>query len=189
MSAGRVPPLPSSATITALTNASYLVLASDTTLIAERRLTVDASLSQTDAGANSTLTLGVARGSTSGFVFKSAGSSSVPAWSTSSSAMVAVALTDGATISVDASLGDLFDVTFGGNRTIANPTNPSDGKKIVFRIRNDGTRTVAWDSKYRGSADAPLPSLTSGSSKLDYFAFMYNLADDKWDHLAPNKGF
>ena len=43
----------------------------------------------------------------------------------------AVTLTDAATIATDASLGNLFRVTLGGNRTLGNPTNPVDGQKVT----------------------------------------------------------
>ena len=55
-------------------------------------------------------------------------------------------LTDAATIAVDASLGDIFQVTLGGNRTIGVPTNPSTGQRITFVIDQDarGSRTLTW---------------------------------------------
>ena len=55
-------------------------------------------------------------------------------------------LTDAATIAVNASLGDIFQVTLGGNRTIGVPTNPSTGQRITFVIDQDarGRRTLTW---------------------------------------------
>src|SRR6266436_2711166 len=44
-----------------------------------------------------------------------------------------VALTDAATIAVNASLGNDFRVTLGGNRTMGTPSNPADGEQIVFQ--------------------------------------------------------
>lgn len=57
-----------------------------------------------------------------------------------------VALTDAATVSVDASLGTVYDLTLGGNRTMGAPTNSSVGQRITFIVRQDGTgaRTLAW---------------------------------------------
>src|SRR5690349_18132166 len=43
-----------------------------------------------------------------------------------------VILPDAATIVVDASIGNDFRVTISGNRTLGNPSNPTDGQKIIF---------------------------------------------------------
>ena len=53
------------------------------------------------------------------------------------------ALTDAATIVVDASLGNDFTVTLGGNRILGNPSNPVNGQRILFAIRQDLTRRRA----------------------------------------------
>lgn len=61
---------------------------------------------------------------------------------------IVVALTDGATIATDASAGELFSVTLGGNRTFSAPTNAEDGMRRTWRIRQDstGTRTITLAS-------------------------------------------
>ena len=101
-----------------------------------------------------------------------------------------VALTDGATIATDASLGNTFTVTLGGNRTMANPTNPVSGQKIVYRIRQDGTgsRTLTWASAFR-FAGGTTPTLTTAANKTDYIGFVYNAADAKWDCIAERSNF
>jgi hypothetical protein len=105
-----------------------------------------------------------------------------------------VALTDGATISTDASLGfvfgSTFTVTLGGSRTLANPTNLTDGQRMVFRLKQDGTgsRTITWGSKYRFSTDIPSPTLSTIANYVDYVAFIYNLTDDKLDVVGVNIG-
>src|SRR5271154_7003339 len=45
-----------------------------------------------------------------------------------------VNLTDATTIAVDASLGNDFRVTIGGNRTMGDPANPSNGQEIIFQV-------------------------------------------------------
>lgn len=62
----------------------------------------------------------------------------------------AFTLTDGASIAVDASQSNIFTVTLGGNRTIANPTNLLAGE-YTFIIKQDGTgsRTLAFDTAYK----------------------------------------
>jgi len=100
-----------------------------------------------------------------------------------------VALTDGATINTDASQGNTFTVTLGGNRTMANPTNPASGQKIVYRIRQDGSgnRTLSWGSAFRFSGSAP--TLTTAANKTDYIGFVYHATDAKWDCIAERLNF
>lgn len=101
-----------------------------------------------------------------------------------------VALTDGVTIATDASLGNIFTVTLGGNRTISTPTNPTDGQKIIYRLKQDvtGSRTITWSAVFRFGVDVPAPTLTTTASKTDYVGFIYNGTDSTWDCLAVTRG-
>jgi hypothetical protein len=118
-------------------------------------------------------------------------------WATPSGVLtgdLTVALTDGTTISTDASLGytmgATYTVTLGGNRTIANPTNLVNGQRIIYRLKQDGTggRTVSWGSKFRFSTDIPSPTLSTTASYVDFVAFIYNSTDDKLDVVGVNLG-
>lgn len=102
-----------------------------------------------------------------------------------------VALTDAATIATDASLGNTFDVTLGGNRTLGAPTNPTNGQKIVYRVRQDATggRTLAYDAVFRFGLDIPSIDLSSAPNLVDYIGVMYNGADSKWDVIALSRGY
>ena len=102
-----------------------------------------------------------------------------------------VTLTDAATIVVDASDGDVFTVTLGGNRTLGNPTNAVNGQILVFRIRQDGsgTRTLALDTKYRLGSDITDTTLTTTAGKTDYLTVAYHSGDDKFDVVAFVKGY
>lgn len=102
-----------------------------------------------------------------------------------------VALVDGTTIAVDASLGNYFRVTLGGNRTMGGPSNALDGQKIIFEIIQDGTgtRTLAWNAIYTFSTDIPSPTLTTTLNKRDFIGFVYNSTAAKWYCLAVVKGF
>lgn len=90
-----------------------------------------------------------------------------------------IALTDGATITPDASASNNFRVTLGGNRTLANPTNLLDGVILNFKIKQDGTgsRTLAYGSKYKwvgGSA----PVLSTAASAVDFITAQYFADED-----------
>ena len=50
-----------------------------------------------------------------------------------------VTLTDAPVIATDASLSNHFRVTLGGNRVLGNPTNPTDGQKVIWEIVQDAT--------------------------------------------------
>lgn len=82
------------------------------------------------------------------------------------------ALTDGATITPDFSLGNNFSVTLGGNRTLANPTNLAAGQSGVVVITQDGTgsRTLAYGSYWKFAAGAA-PTLTTTASAVDVLAY------------------
>jgi hypothetical protein len=99
-------------------------------------------------------------------------------------------LTDAATINVDAATGNKFHVVLGGNRTLANPTNASDGRVLIFRIQQDGTgtRTVTWDTKYRFRGDLATVTISTAANVIDRVAFEYVTGDDRWDCISFIKG-
>jgi hypothetical protein len=102
-----------------------------------------------------------------------------------------IALTDAATIAVDASLGNDFRVTIGGDRTMGDPSNPSDGQKITFQLTQGaaGSSTITWGSGYEFSTGLPRPTLSTKAGQTDLLAFIYNAAKGKWLHAAFVNGF
>ena len=105
-----------------------------------------------------------------------------------------VALTDGASIAVDASLGNHFRVTLGGNRTIAVPSNPTDGQKIIFELIQDatGTRTITFTGGAGGFAygtDITGVTLTTTANKRDFVGAVYNSTANLWYIIAFTKGY
>jgi hypothetical protein len=101
-----------------------------------------------------------------------------------------VALTDAATIAVDASLGNDFRVTLGGNRTMANPANPTDGQQVIFQITQGagGAKSLTWGSAYEFAAGTP-PPLSTGGGQTDLLGFIYNAAMSSWLLTAFVDGF
>lgn len=81
-------------------------------------------------------------------------------------------LADGTTITPDFSDSNHFQVTLGGNRTLANPTNLTAGQSGIIRIVQDGTggRTLAYGSAWKFPAGAA-PSLTTAASSVDILAY------------------
>lgn len=113
---------------------------------------------------------------------------------TSALVVTPVALTDAATIAVNASLGNHFRVTLAGNRTMGAPSSPTDGQKMLFEIIQDGTgsRTMAWTGGTGGYAfgtDVTSPTLTTTINKRDFVGFVYNSTANLWFCLAVAKGY
>jgi len=103
-----------------------------------------------------------------------------------------VALTDAATIAVDASLGSKFEVTLGGDRQLGNPTNPAGcGQLLLIRVRQDGTGTrhLTYGADYRFSTSLPAPTLSTGINNVDYLGFVYDKTAGKWDFVSFVYGF
>jgi hypothetical protein len=99
-----------------------------------------------------------------------------------------VALTDGATINVDLSVGVYFTVTLGGNRTIANPTNHVVGRTIYLKVTQDatGSRTLSYGTQYDFGQDSA-PALTTTASEGDLLAFFVSTTS-KLVYLGIRKG-
>jgi hypothetical protein len=104
-----------------------------------------------------------------------------------------VALTDAATIKVDASQGNDFRVTLGGARTMGEPSNPVDGQSITFELVQDGTgsRTVTWTSGAGGYSfgSGSAPTLSTAAGTRDLVAFRYSASKGEWLALGSALGF
>jgi len=90
-----------------------------------------------------------------------------------------VALIDGANIATDASLGNIFKVTLGGNRTLDNPTNMTDGMILNWIIKQDGTgtRTLAYGSKFKWPAGTA-PTVTATANAVSFISACYDAGND-----------
>lgn len=89
------------------------------------------------------------------------------------------ALTDAATVAVDASLGNYFSVTLGGNRTLGNPTNlvAGQGGSIIITQDGTGSRTLAYSSnwKFAGGTAPVLTTTAAAVDRLDYLVVSSSL--------------
>lgn len=102
-----------------------------------------------------------------------------------------VALTDAATIATDASLGNHFRVTLGGNRTLGAPTNPADGQRVIWEIIQDatGTRTLAYNAVFKFGTDITAAVLTTTASKRDFLGCVYSSTAAFWYVVAFVRGY
>lgn len=86
-------------------------------------------------------------------------------------------LTDGATITADFATTNHFQVTLGGNRTLANPSNQTAGQSGAIRIVQDGTgsRTLAYGSNWKFS-NGSAPVLTTTANAVDILVYFVESA-------------
>jgi len=84
-------------------------------------------------------------------------------------------LTDAATVAVDLSLANNYNLTLGGNRTLGVPTLPVAGQTGVISVRQDitGSRTLAytWPYQFPGGT---APTLSTGKLVLDQLYYSVN---------------
>lgn len=102
-----------------------------------------------------------------------------------------VALTDAATVAVNAALGNDFRLTIAGNRTLGNPTNPVDGQKIVIQVTQGAGApfTLAYGTAYEFSPGLPQPALSTAAGRTDLLGFIYNASKGTWLFAAFQGGF
>ena len=102
-------------------------------------------------------------------------------------------LTDGATIAVDAALGNDFYVTIAGDRTMEAPSSPADGQTLILELIQDGTgsRTVTWASGTGGYSfgSGSAPVLSTAAAATDQVAFRYSARKEEWLYLGSMTGF
>jgi hypothetical protein len=100
-----------------------------------------------------------------------------------------VALTFGANVATDASLGNVFTLTLTGTANLSAPSNAINGQKITYRITQDATggRSLTFDTIFNFGTSTYGNTLTA--NKTDYIGCMYNSSTSKWDVVAFAKGF
>ncbi len=89
-------------------------------------------------------------------------------------------------ITINSDTTDVYAVTaLAANLTVNAPSGtPVNGQRLLLRLKDNGTsRTLTFDSAFRGSGDLPLPTATT-ISKTQYDLFLWNSTDSKWDLLA-----
>ena len=81
-------------------------------------------------------------------------------------------LTDGATITPDFYVRNNFSVTLAGNRTLANPSNPTAGQSGIIYVTQDatGSRTLAYGSYWKFPAGTA-PTLTTTANAVDALVY------------------
>ena len=88
-----------------------------------------------------------------------------------------VALVDAAAINTNAALSNVFTVTLGGNRTLADPTNLVAGGTYIWVVRQDGTgsRTLAYGALFAWLGGTP--TLSTAPNSIDTITAIYDGTD------------
>ena len=104
---------------------------------------------------------------------------------------IVVPLVDAGIIATDVLLGNEFTVIIAGNRTLAAPTNPVDGQKVIWGIRQDGvgSRTLTLDPIFVFGTDVTAFIQSTGANLTDYFGAIYNATTLQWTIVAIARGF
>ena len=107
---------------------------------------------------------------------------------TAGNTCVTETLTDGATVTPDCDATNTFYWEIGGNRTLANPTNPVDGFVITIKIEQDGTgtRIISYGTKWKFPSGS-IKTLSTGVGDIDLLTAIYDSVNDVWlANLAKN---
>lgn len=97
-----------------------------------------------------------------------------------------------ATITIDCSTGDVFDLTLTGNPTI-NFSNASEGQTITLRLKQDatGSRAPTWGTmvKFGTGITASVATLSTAANALDLIGFQYNAQTALYQVVSFAPGF
>ena len=105
-------------------------------------------------------------------------------------ALKVVALTDGATININADTVDIgFLTSLSQTSTFANPTgSPTNGQLLQIRITSSASRAISFGTAYQAASSLSLPTTTTGGSVEDYIGFRYSSNQSKWVMIATTIG-
>lgn len=85
---------------------------------------------------------------------------------------ILVTATDGATVTFNLDLGNIQQVTLGGNRNLALSNDNDDQVFIIILIQDGmGSRTVTWWSGIKWQDDVE-PTLDTAAAGVDVFGFI-----------------
>lgn len=86
-----------------------------------------------------------------------------------------VALTDGTTITPDASLSNTFTLTIAGDHTLANPTNMTPGQTLNFIVSQDaiGSHPMTFGTLFKWP-NGVTPTLSTAANAKDVITCLFD---------------
>lgn len=104
-----------------------------------------------------------------------------------------VVLSDGATVALDASLGNTFTLTSVQNPTILTPTNAINGQKITIIFTastSDRTLSLTTGSVGAFAFGTEITGLTATTANTrDFIGCIYSTVNSRWNVVAYVKGY
>jgi hypothetical protein len=104
-----------------------------------------------------------------------------------------VVIADATSVTINADTTDIAtqaNTQAVGTLTINAPTGtPYNGQRLIFRLLSTNVQTLSWNAIFQWSSDLGATAYSSGSSKYDYWGFMYNSTAAKWQVVAKVQGF
>lgn len=79
-----------------------------------------------------------------------------------------------------------------GTLTInADAGTPTNGQRWIFKLKSTNVQTFSWSSSANGylGGTVALPTASTGSSKVDYYAFIFDSISGKWHYVGTAAGF
>jgi hypothetical protein len=149
------------------------------------------------AGATPTSAVGIITPGPANSPLLSGGAAAPPVYG-AHGAPVVVGFSGNGTVPFDASQGSLVFIVANGPCTLAVPTNPRDGQKLLIRFVafSGGPQTLTLTSFAGGATpggfrfSAALPGLTQTAANLtDYIGCVYYAGPQCWDVVAVSKGY
>jgi hypothetical protein len=102
-----------------------------------------------------------------------------------------VAVTDATSITPNSDTSDVVTQTnsqVAGTLTLNAPTGtPTDGQKLVIRIKSTNAQTYSFNATYHFSTTVTAPT-TLAAGKTDYIGCMWNATNTAWDVVAVDQG-
>lgn len=105
--------------------------------------------------------------------------------------VVTLSFVGSGTTTVNAESGNAYALTLtASTTTLGNPSNPTDGQVIRFRIiqGSGGSFTLSYGSAYDFGASGS-PTLSTSAGKVDILGFEYVGSLSKWCYLGSGLGF
>ena len=125
-------------------------------------------------------------------VIGNSGDSNTKLYVNGGSAATINVLVDGATVTPifgGSASNNNFTVTLAGNRTFANPTQPTPGQSGTIYIIQDatGSRTLAWGNNWRFQGNAA-PTLSTSANTVDMLVYSVRTSSNISCQLINNVG-
>jgi len=75
-----------------------------------------------------------------------------------------------------------------GTLTVNAPSGtPTDGQKLVLRLKSTNAQTYSFNATYAFSTTVTAPT-TLAAGKTDYLGLMWDATNTKWDVVAVDQG-